>query len=129
MAECGHQMRGFDVPVTGLPDRLAVHGNHRLPVDCSPAQPQPRVTHPAGQPGIKGFDDTADRGFARHTIGHVQPAKGIGADVGGPFGDRGQRTGAGSNRTHGQDQHGGQGVASSPPVTGIRHLVSRVVSA
>jgi hypothetical protein len=87
---------------------------------------QPGADGAGQRVGVQAGQGAADGGLGRHrpVVGSVAAGAKRGPDrlrrVGGPFGDRGDRPGAGQHRGGGHGQDGDQGVAAaaSPPGVG-----------
>jgi hypothetical protein len=117
------------VAVTGrAPQRLAVDGDHAAASQARRAQPvgQPRADRPVEPIAVDPCQHPADGGLAgdlavagERVTAHPERGQDRPGRVGGPLGDRGHRPGAGRHRRGTDGQHAGQGMSSSPPVTGV----------
>jgi hypothetical protein len=116
------QVRRTASPGGGSADGFAVDRDHWLAIDLPPTQPGPSATQPAEHAGVEGFDDPADRRFARHRAGQLYLVEQVSADVVGPLTNPGQRAGAGGHGSHRDHQHDRQAVASAASVAGVGNV-------
>jgi hypothetical protein len=107
----GEQM-GLPAVASGAPQRLAVECDRPSALARTVTVGKPRADRGGQGLGVKPGEGPADRGFGRHhpAVGGIAAGAERGTDwlrgVRGPLGDRGDRPGAGQDRSggHGQDR-------------------------